>query len=774
MIPIYIKKVWRDVSRQKTRTIFMLFSLTFCLAVIGALFQTKDVFNQTIRQNAERTNAADLTIYTSPITNDISFLAKINGIKEVEAKQQLRARVKIRHEYKNFELMAYSARPLFNINQLQVEPDSLNADHDVLLVEKSTTEHDKLAAGDQVMIAILGKQPKQLTIRGKVEDVSRIPTRFSGLGYGYISKEVLTELGLSTADNLIHLTFESTVSESQKNKLIQEVKKELQANQITVSRVELSQETFLLRETIVNTVLLLLMLLGVFAFLLGFLLNIHLFYRMVSEQVYELSIQKVLGAKATYLWKQLSAAVILIGSIVFCLSIALGAAASYLFTGYLLRELNMGAAAFSFSPKVIVMTLVLSFLVPILAAFFPIQKVLRAPIIHGLQTISLPYRKQKKKRSNRGYFHFRVLSVRNSLTKKTQLITNILMLSFGGAIIIACAALNQSLQLTLKEMNQFWDYDAEWSISTTLPAEQLLSPINELNGVKAVEAWTARNAVMSHSSAKRNVLLHAVPSQTAFVRPNMQEGEWLNQQISNGIVISSAALPNIRLGDSVTLQVGQQEKRWKVIGILGEQLTGPAVYMNQSDYNQWLQTANSNRLLIKMDEGRGLAKSLYEVENLLSANMVEIQASDQVQDMKDRPKEMIKLIIYSLFITGLLFSGVGALNLLTSMSINVRERIKEIGIILSIGGGKRKIYLLFIGEGLFITSVSWLCAVGLSYPLQALLTSKIGEVLLKSPLPSGLSLEGCILWLVVSLLIGILGSYLPARKAVNKPVSELL
>ncbi|WP_066307633.1 FtsX-like permease family protein [Bacillus sp. FJAT-29814] len=774
MIPIYIKKVWRDISRQKTRTICILFSISLCLSVIGALFQTKDVFNQAIRQNAEKTNAADLTIYTSPIENDISFLTKINGIKEVEAKQQIRARVKINHEFRNFELIAYPDSPFFNINQLQVEPDSIQVDHDELLLEKSTMVHDQLAAGDQVMMTVPGKRPKQLTIRGTVEDVSRIPTRFSGLGYGYISKEVLAESGQSTADNLIHLTFEAPISESQKNKLIQEVKKELQANQITVFRAELSQETFLLRETIVNTILLLFMLLGVLAFLLGFLLNIHLFYRMVSEQVYEMSIQKVLGATASYIWRQLSAAVILIGSIVFCLSVTLSTAASYLFTGYLLRELNMGEAALSFSPKVTAMILVLSFLVPILAAFFPIQKVLRAPIIHGLQTISRPYRKQKKKRSNRGYFHFRVLSVRNSLTKKTQLITNILMLSFGGAIIIACAALNQSLQLTLKEMNQFWDYDAEWSISTILPAEQLLSPINELNGVKAVEAWTARNAVMSHSSAKRNVLLQAVPSQTAFVRPNMQEGEWLNQQIQNGIVISSAALPNISLGDSVTLQVGRQEKQWKVIGILGEQLTGPAVYLNQSDYNQWLQTASSNRLLIKMDEGQALAKSLYKVENLLSAKNIEIQASDQVQDMKDRPKEMIRMIIYSLFITGILFSGVGALNLLTSMSINVRERIKEIGIIRSIGGGKRKIYLLFIGEGLFITSVSWLCAVGLSYPLQALLTSKIGEVLIKSPLPSGLSLEGCILWLVVSLLIGILGSYLPARKAVNKPISELL
>ncbi|AZU64109.1 ABC transporter permease [Neobacillus mesonae] len=776
MIPIYIKKAWKDLARQKGRTIFIVLSLTICLAVIGALFQTNEVFNQGIRQNAERSNTADLAIYTSPFRGDISFLTNISGIKQVEAKEQVRVRIKLHHQFKNFELLALPAQPFFHINQIQAKPLPLKGSSDVLLLEKSTLKLFKLAIGDHVMMSIPGKQPKQLTIKGTVEDVSRIPTRFSGLGYGYVPKEVLADAELTTADNLIHVSFESSLSEIQKNNLIQQIKTKLQSKHITVFRAELSQETLSLRKTVVNTILLLLLLLGIFAFFLGFLLNIHLFQRMVADQVYDLSIQKVLGAASRYLWRQLSAALILLGSIVCILAVSLGGVISYLFTGYLFHELNLGETKFTFSLKVLAGIFALSFLIPILAASFPIRKVLNAPIIQGLQTISRPYGKRKQKHSRR-HFHYRVLSFRYALTKKIQLITNILMLSFGGAIIIACMGLNHSLQLTLKEMNHFWDYNSEWSIRTQLPTERLLQSVNHLNGVKGAEAWTSRNAVISHDSAKRNVLLHAVPGQTNFIVPTMEEGQWLDSQVPNGIVISSdikQILKDIKLGDSLNIQIGQQEKKWEVTGILKQQLTGPVIYMNQPAYTKWIHTSSHNRLLIQKDKGRSLSSVQQGVEKWLTAHNVEIEASDQVQDMKSRPKEIIRLIVYTLLLVGILFAGVGILNLMTTMSINVQERKKEIGIIRSLGGGKIRIYQLFIGEGIWIATVSWACSVALSYPLQALLSNKIGEVLLKSPLNSELTLQGSILWFCVSLFIGIAGSYLPARKAVNKPLSILL
>lgn len=772
MIPIYMKKAGKDLTKQKTRAIFILVSITICLSTIGALLNTNYLFNRALQQNLENTNAAELTLYTSPFEEDISSLEKVDGIKEVEAKQQIRARIKINGEFRNFELMAYSANKPFQINKIRTA-GQLTPSGQGLLLEKSTLEQFKQSIGDHVMISLPGKQTKELSIDGTVEDFYRIPTRLSGLGYGYLTEDALKNLGLTSSKNLIHVTFESSKSESQVNKIIQEAKADLKTKNITVSRTELSEESLFIRETVVNAILLLLVVLGVVAFLLGFLLITHLFYRIVSEQVMELSIQKVLGATSYHIWKQYSVTLILFGSIVFLTSVPLSGAISFYFSKFIVQELNIGKVEFTYSLKVLVLTLILSFIVPMLAASYPIQKVLKIPVIRGLKNTSRPFVKQKKKHSKR-YFHFRFLSIRNAMIKKGQLLTNVLMLSFGGAIIIACIALNNSLLLTLKDMNQFLNYDREWSIQTSLPKEELIHSLEEINGVEQAEAWTIRNAIISQSSSKHNVLLNSVPAQTDFIHPEILEGHWLDKQVPNSIVISSdlsQSLGNIKTGDSLTIQIGNEEKQWKIAGIVKSQLKGPTIYMSQTDYIQWLNNERINRLLIKQDSKSDVQN---KVENWFNDNDITIEASDKVEDINSRPEEVIKLIIYSLLFVGILISSVGVLNMTTAMSINVLERKQEIGIIRSLGGSKGKIYQLFIGEGIFIAGMSWVFSVIISYPLHAYLSERIGSILLNSPLHSGMSLNGSLLWLGFSILIGIFASFFPARIAARQPLTTLL
>jgi len=774
-MPIYLKRALRDLSRQKGRTGFILMAITVCVTVLGALINTNAAFNQALRENTQSANASDFTMYTSSFDRSPSFLSKINGLKEAEAKQQIRARVKIGNEFHNFDLMAFSNLPIYKINKVETELGLHTPITDGLLLEKSTIEHFKLTAGDKVDIFIPGQQPQRITIKGAVEDFSRIPAKFSGLGVGYLPKQVLTGLGKSSF-NQIQLTLDPQLPESKKNKVLQEARKKLQSSNIIVFRTESSQETLLLRHTIVNTVLLLLTMLGIFGFFLAFLLIIHLFYRLVSEQIYELTIQKVLGAAFSYLWKQLAAALLLICSVVFLLSVSLGALASYWMTNYILQELNMGHARFTLSPYVLAGSFLLSFLVPFLAAAYPFQKAIKAPIIQGLRFMIRPYHKQKKSPLNK-YFHLRVLSIRNLMAKKMQLLTNILMLSFGGAVIIACTGLNHSLSLTLKEMNQFWDYDSEWSISTSLPSENLLQALRDIDGIKDVETWTSRNAVISDDSAKRNVLLHSIPERTSFIHPKIREGHWLDNASHDSIIISSdlkQTFQDIKPGDTLMVQIGREEKHWKVAGILEKQLAGPAIYMNQADYNQWLQNPAINRLLVKMEEGHSNTKVRETIEKWLLTQNTDILASDQANDIKSRPEEIIGLLIRALLLIGILFLAVGIFNLMTAMSINVLERKKEIGIIRSIGGSSFKIYQLFMGEGIRIAMISWVTAVLLSFPLQTLLSRKMGEVLVKSALHSEMPLYGSMLWLAASLLIGIISSYFPVRKAAAQPVSKLL
>ncbi|WP_180271340.1 ABC transporter permease [Fredinandcohnia onubensis] len=775
-MPIYLKKAWRDLARQKMRTFIILFSIAICLSTIGTLLNTNHIFQQSLYQNLQHTNMADLTFYTSPFEEDISYLTKEKGIKDVEAKTQIRVRVEINNEFKNFELLGFSTDSLFRINKIKPLASQLKSSNRELFLEKSTLEYFNQSIGDKVTISIPGKKPKQFTINGGVEDLYRIPTKFSGLGYGYLPNEVLGQLGLTTSKNIIHLTFDSSLSGTGKKKVIQKAKTALDAKNITVYRTVLSEETLFLRKTVVNTILLILIVLGIFSFFLSFLLIIHLFYRMVTEQIFDLSIQKVLGATPLHFWKQYMVTLFLFGSIVFLLSAPLSVVISYYFSDFILKELNIGKAEFTISPIVFSAILILSFIVPILAAVFPVNRVLKIPVIQGLFNIHKSYVKEKRKGSKR-YFNFYVLSLRNAMTKKVQLITNILMLSFGGAIIIACLGLNNSLQMTVAELNQILDYESEWSIRTSFSKEDLVESIKELNGVEQAEAWTIRNAVISDSTNEQNALLHSVPSVTEFIHPSIQDGQWLDHRVPNSIVISSDLkhkFRDIKPGDIVTIRIGKDKKQLKVIGIMDSHLTGPSIYINDTDYHQWLKNQNINRLLIKKEKNDHLPNVQKTVEHWLNANQVTVEASDNVKNIHSRFKEMIRIIIFTLLFVGILFSTVGMLNMMTAMSINVLERKKEFGIIRSIGGTQAKVYQLVLGEAILIAILSWIISVVLSSPLYAFLSEKIGNILLNSSLPSGITWYECLLWLGISLFSCMISSFFISRKTGKQPLRELM
>jgi ABC-type lipoprotein release transport system permease subunit len=491
---------------------------------------------------------------------------------------------------------------------------------------------------------------------------------------------------------------------------------------------------------------------------------------MVSEQIFELSIQKVLGATSLHFWKQYMVILFLFGSIVFLLSAPLSIGISYYFSNFIFEELNIGKAEFTISLFGFSTILILSFIVPILAAFFPIQRVLKIPVIQGLLNMHYPYVKEKRKNSKK-YFHYSLLSLRNAMTKKTQVLTNILMLSFGGAIIISCLGLNNALQITASEMNQILDYDSEWSIRSSLSKEHLLPTINELNGVEQAEAWTIRNAVISDSANKQNALLHSVPSNTQFIHPMMQKGKWLDPDVPNTIVISSdlkEKFRNIHPGDIVTIRIGKDQKQWKVVGIMKAHLTGPSIYIKDTDYHQWLKNQSINRLLIKKEANAPLPEVQKTVEHWLNSNHVTIEASDKVGDIHARFKEMIRMVIYTLLFVGVLFSTVGMLNMMTAMSVNVLERKKEISIIRSIGGSDTKIYQLFIGEGILIAFVSWIFSVVLSYPLYTFLSNKMGNTLLKSTLPFAITWSECLLWLGISIFTCTLSSFFTLHQSWRK------
>nr|MBC8332752.1 FtsX-like permease family protein [Anaerolineae bacterium] len=108
-----------------------------------------------------------------------------------------------------------------------------------------------------------------------------------------------------------------------------------------------------------------------------------------------------------------------------------------------------------------------------------------------------------------------------------------------------------------------------------------------------------------------------------------------------------------------------------------------------------------------------------------------------------------------------------------TLSINVIERRREIGVMRAVGASSRDVSQIFIGEGLMLGLVSWLFAVPIGLSAGPVFVKTLGNVI-DFPAVYYPSYHGIWLWLGIVTLLSVLASWVPARRATRISVNESL
>jgi putative ABC transport system permease protein len=133
----------------------------------------------------------------------------------------------------------------------------------------------------------------------------------------------------------------------------------------------------------------------------------------------------------------------------------------------------------------------------------------------------------------------------------------------------------------------------------------------------------------------------------------------------------------------------------------------------------------------------------------------------------------VGIIIKMLAAMAIIIALVGSIALSGVLSLGVRERTREIGVMRAIGASSRAVAGLFIGEGLILGLLSWFIALPLSLPAGYLMTQAMsaalgGEIVFHyTPI-------GALYWLGIITVLAITASWLPARGATRVSVRESL
>jgi putative ABC transport system permease protein len=121
-----------------------------------------------------------------------------------------------------------------------------------------------------------------------------------------------------------------------------------------------------------------------------------------------------------------------------------------------------------------------------------------------------------------------------------------------------------------------------------------------------------------------------------------------------------------------------------------------------------------------------------------------------------------------------LLALVGGLGLAGMLSINVLERSREIGVLRAVGARDRDVTQLVIAEGLLVAAIGWAVAAPLSLLVGHALSDAVGRLFLGAPLAYSYSVGGLLLWLGLALVIAVVASVVPARRAMRLTVRDVL
>jgi putative ABC transport system permease protein len=137
-------------------------------------------------------------------------------------------------------------------------------------------------------------------------------------------------------------------------------------------------------------------------------------------------------------------------------------------------------------------------------------------------------------------------------------------------------------------------------------------------------------------------------------------------------------------------------------------------------------------------------------------------------------ESQFNVLVMFLLIMAVLLAIVGAIGLMGTMSLNVLERTREIGVMRAIGASDGAVLQIVIVEGILIGTLSWLIGVLLALPLSRALSNMVGQAIMEANLSYTFSIQGVWLWLALVVVLSTLASFVPARNASRVTVRDVL
>ena len=657
-----------------------------------------------------------------------------------------------------------------------------------IVIERSAEQVADFKVGDYITVETADGTRKRLLISAIAHDINAFPAMFVGEVTGYVSMDALPELKEPEEYNQLLAVFEGkNLSRAQASRYAARLRDDVvEPAGVQVLNVDVPKPGSHFLGDIFKAVSLLLLALGVLSLGLSAFLVVNTVSALMAQQVRQVGIMKAIGARASQLEWLYVVTVSVYGVLAILIGLPAAAAASRWFTDFAADILNFSVTSYAPPSWVIAVEIIVGLFVPLAAAAAPVRRGSRMSVVRALNSTGMAEASfghglaDRVLGSIRGLPRPVALSLRNTFLRKGRLVLTLSTLALASAVVLSVFSVQASIEQTIADLESWWNYDVQLVFASPQSASAVEDETLGVEGVEAVETWLDYSATVIRSDGTQNESFGIVglDPATDFVEPRLVEGRWLEPGDTDAVVINTDALneePSLSVGSDVTLSVRGEEAVWQVVGVIQGQLGGPTLFCDGDELAGVLGDAGVTRLLVRgaADDAKSQQALLDAVEMQLTDAGFPVAGGRTQAGLSEQLREQLGILIAFLVIMAAILALVGVIGLTGTMSINVLESTREIGVMRATGAQHQAIYQIFVTEGVAVGAIAWVIGSVLAYPMSLGLVRILAEAI-GIPLTYSFSWPGVGAWLVLMLVISGLASIAPAFRASQVSVRDAI
>ncbi|MCP4143575.1 MAG: ABC transporter permease [Chloroflexi bacterium] len=800
------RKVFSDLIDNKARTLLVVFSIAVGVFAIGVLVGAYEIISTDMSVSYAANNPSNIEIRMSDFDEEfLHTLGNVEGVEDVEGRWVFGIRVRPlgSDEWTSLNVITIDNFEENKINLLSPVSGTAAPEKNQILLQKEIFEDFDVAPGDTIEFQLSDQTVKSIVVAGIVADSSTDAIDFLAPPLGYITPKTLRLFNEPEGNfNRLYATVgEGKDDEDHIKDVLSNIKDKVEKNDYMVWRAFNSKTHEHPLESTINAVLGILFALGVLILFLSSSLIANTLSALLNQHLRHIGVMKLIGGRDKLIFRMYIVLLFAFGVLSLVIAVPLGGQGAYALSEFMGTKIGFELLGYRIVPLAFIVQILIGILVPLAAGLVPVIKGSRVTVQKALSGDLAREADEggEKKESRLESFQIRAVSVladrgirisrpllvslRNTFRQRNRLILTLFTLLMGGATFISVFNVRVSLTEYIQVVGNYFLADVTISFEKLYRINEVQQFAMDDPRVTAVEGWAFASAEILYDddTVADNVDILAPPAESPLVNPLLVDGRWIAPTDKRKLAISESvydSYPDLQAGDKIPLKILGREEIWEVVGIFKfigmEGTIAYAPYEYIAKETNVVNQSASFRIVSDSHELEVQEELAKDLDAFFRDNGFQVSETSPGLSMLNEASESIDILITFLLIMAVLTAVVGAMGLAGTMSMNVLERTREIGIMRAVGATDFEIIRMVLVEGLLIGMISFVLSILVAFPFTYLLSWIVSSATFETPIAVVFTPVGYGIWLGLVILLSVLASVIPARGAARLTIREVL